>query len=292
MERGLAVHAGSHGEEVIARRLALVLVLAPHVALAAPKKKDARAQFDKGVAAYTKGDFQKANEALAKSFALEADEETLFAWAQTERKLGHGDKAVELYGKLLGMNLPAENEEAVEVQIKECKQILEEERAAAAVLDGPATGGASDPTSTPGTESAAGTTDASASTAVNGRDASSPPVESPAQTDEPRAWWKDPVGGALVGAGVVGVALGTVFLIQGSAADSDAANATSYDDFSALSDRAESRGRLGVIGLVVGGALITGGVIWYATHKVPPREHAVTGWLAPSGGGLALSGRF
>jgi hypothetical protein len=190
------------------------------------------------------------------------------------------------------MNLPAANKEAVEVQIKECKQILDEERAAAAVVDGPAAAGPTEPAgaSTPATPAP---TETNAEPSSDASDVSPPAVvETPLQTDQPRAWWKDPVGGALVGAGVVGVALGTVFLIQGSNADSDAANATSYDEFASLSDRAESRGRLGVIGLVAGGALITGGVIWYATHKTAPRERTVSGWLAPSGGGLALSGRF
>jgi tetratricopeptide (TPR) repeat protein len=283
---------------MIARRLALALALAaaPQLASAAPKKKSARAEFDKGVKAYTKGEYQKAINALARSYELEPDEETLFAWAQTERKLGHCDKAIELYGKLLAMNLPAANKDAVREQVKECKEILDAERAATAVVDGPkppaAETPASDgptptPTPTPAPDTAAG--DAPAS------DSASPPDERPASTvqvDEPRAWWKDPVGGALVGVGVVGLAVGTVFLVQGSAAESDKANAGSYDEYQVLADRAESRGRFGVIGLAVGGGLVAGGIIWYATHRSLPPERTVSGWVSTTGGGLALSGRF
>ncbi|HEY5951023.1 MAG TPA: hypothetical protein VIV40_36275, partial [Kofleriaceae bacterium] len=114
-------------------RAALVvasLAIAGGSAIAAPKSGEARVQFDKGVAAYTKGDYAAAAEALGASFVLEADPETLFAWAQTERKLGHCDRAIDLYTKLLGMSLPAENKQAIRVQINECKAIIAEQKPA------------------------------------------------------------------------------------------------------------------------------------------------------------------
>jgi hypothetical protein len=49
------------------RAIAMVLLLASVTASAAPKKKAARAEFDRGVAAYTKGDYQGASDALGKS---------------------------------------------------------------------------------------------------------------------------------------------------------------------------------------------------------------------------------
>src|SRR5688500_6981072 len=112
MERRLAVHAGAHREKMIGR-IALALVVATSSAVAAPKTGEARVQFDRGVAAYTKGDYATATEALGASFVLEADAETLFAWAQTERKLGHCDRAIDLYAKLLAMDIPAENKPAI-----------------------------------------------------------------------------------------------------------------------------------------------------------------------------------
>lgn len=282
MERRFAVHAGSHRQEVsgvprepVARtvprehvappertarvRTALVasLVLAASPVLAAPKSHEARAQFDRGVAAYTKGDYAAAAEALGASFVLESDPETLFAWAQTERKLGHCGRAIELYTKLLAMDLPAENKQAIEVQIDECKAVLAEEQREAAPVVAPAP----------------------------------PPEPAPVARDEARAWWKDPVGGALVGAGVVGLGLGTVFLVQGRNADADKDRATTYPEYVRLSDRAESRGRLGVIGLAAGGALVAGGIIWYVTRK-PAAERTLTTLVLPSGGGVAFSGRF
>lgn len=272
MERRLAVHAGAHRQAVSARTVAAVaaVVFATTPALAAPKGGEARAQFDQGVAAYTRGDYDAAAEALGASFVLEADPETLFAWAQTERKRGHCDRAIDLYAKLLDMDLPAENKQAVRTQIDECRAIIAQE---GPKPDAPRPAAPSSAVETP---------------PLAPEPAATQPM--PPSRSEGRAWWRDPVGGALVGVGAVGVGLGAVFLVQGRAADRDKESAASYADYEALASRAESRGRLGVIGLAAGGALIAGGVVLYLTRK--PSEPALTTLVVPSGGGLALSGRF
>jgi len=294
-----------------ASRAAFVAVLlASGAAGAAPKSAAARAQFDKGVAAYTKGDYEAASAALGSSFVLEADAETLFAWAQTERKLGHCDRAIELYTKLLKMDLPAENKEAVKVQIGECKAIVADEKKAKAnelkaKVDAKPKTSEQKPVepkveAKPKTsEKKLGETKIEPVPPPSVEPAPSPPVEQPIAQPPPlvstsaegRTWWKDPVGGALVGAGTIGIGLGVVFLVQGKSADSDKANATSYPEYETLANRAESRGRLGVISLVAGGALAAGGVVWYVTRK-PHAEKTVTTLVVPGGGGVALSGRF
>src|SRR6185436_14201758 len=104
--------------------LALAVVLVAGAADAKPRRRDARVAFDRGVTAYQKGNFEAASEALGKSFTLERDVDTLFAWAQSERKLEHCDKAIELYEKLLAFNLPAANREAVETKLTECRTQL------------------------------------------------------------------------------------------------------------------------------------------------------------------------
>jgi hypothetical protein len=239
---------------------ALALVCASSVAAAAPKGAEARAQFDKGVAAYTAGDFAAAAAALGASYALEADVETLFAWAQTERKLDHCDKAAELYAKLLEADLPAENKAVVREKLDECQKIL----AAQAPPPPP-------PQPVPVPEPA-------------------PPPPPPTETS--RAWWKDPVGGALVGVGVIGLGVGTVFLVQARSADQDKANAATYGEFQALEDKAQSRGKLGVGALIGGGVLVTAGIVWYATRGSSESKTAVTGWLDGTAGGLAAFGSF
>jgi tetratricopeptide (TPR) repeat protein len=250
-----------------------VLALASSTAVAAPTKKAARAEFDKGVTAYTSGDYAGASEALGKSFELEPDVETLFAWAQTERKLDHCDKAVELYEKLLTMKIPDENKDAVRKNIEECNAIIAAQKPAPDPTPSPTP----DPTPEP-----------------EQPDKAPPIVESTPtpRTDDSPSRLKDPVGGVLTGLGLVGIGVGTFFMIQGSAADKDKASAGSYNEYESLADKAESRGLYGVIGLAAGGALLVGGIIRYATVGGSKSENTVSGWVAPSGGGFALTGRF
>jgi tetratricopeptide (TPR) repeat protein len=282
MEQRFRVLAGANRQ--MKRALLLVAILAG-TASAAPKKKAAKKEFDKGVAAYTNGDFIGAAEAFSRSNAIEADVETLFAWAQSERKLDRCDKALELYTKLLAMDMPAENKEAIKVQAGECKDILGQpgQPVSGKTDKVEKTEKAPDPTPP-------NTTTTTPDTTSGPGESQQPPPSSPT-TPEGRTWWKDPVGGALVGAGVVGVGLGVVFLVQGSAAESDKETAMNYDDYVALDERAKSRGQLGVISLVAGGALAAGGVAWYVTHK---QSHGttVTGWLDGQSGGFVVRGGF
>ena len=274
------------------RVLIALLVAATTTAHAAPKGAAARAQFDRGVTAYTKGDYAAAAEALGASFVLEADPETLFAWAQTERKLGHCDRAIELYKKLLGMNLPAANKEAIQVQIGECKAIIADQKKAkpAKVEAKPVE---TKPVETKPVETKPVETKPVEPAAVEPVASEPAPIVQPEPPRQPeqRARWKDPIGGALVGGGAIALGIGIVFLAQGSAANSDKEMAASYPEYEALANRAESRGRLGVISLVAGSALVACGVARYLTLK-PTQETQVLALPLTGGGGVALSGRF
>ncbi|MEO8701513.1 MAG: hypothetical protein ABI867_15810, partial [Kofleriaceae bacterium] len=104
--------------------LVALLVIAPSTLVAAPKGKPAKAAFDRGVAAYTRRDWPAAADALAKSYELEPDVETLFAWAQAERQQDHCDKAIELYDKLLDQKLPEANRKVIVTKSDECKAII------------------------------------------------------------------------------------------------------------------------------------------------------------------------
>ncbi|MEO7092591.1 MAG: hypothetical protein ABI175_05020 [Polyangiales bacterium] len=246
--------------------VATALVLGAASASAAPKGADAKAAFDKGVAAYTKGDYAGASDQLGRSYELEADVETLFAWAQTERKLEHCDKASGLYSKLLAADLPAANKAVVREKLDECQKIL------AAQAPKP------EPVVTP-------------PPVVEPRPEPTP-IPPPPPPDEGHAWWANPVGGALVGVGLVGVGVGTVFLVQGRAANKDKSTALDYGEFQRLEDRAESRGKLGTGVLIGGGVLVTAGIVWYATHGSSKRGPQVSAWGTPDGGGVLAFGRF
>jgi hypothetical protein len=273
MDFRLSVHAGSSArkgrKEVRAWLAAAAVLLLASPAVAAPKGAAAKKEFERGVVAYQKGDFKVAAEALGASFKLEADVETLFAWAQSERQLESCDHAIELFTKLLGFDLPAENKKVVQGKIDECKAII----------------AAKQPKEPP------------------------PPPDKPVQPEEPKVvqppppekprpaspgrspWWKDPIGDGLVGLGIVGLGAGGYFLVSASQAEADSKK--NIADFADLDAKAESRGKIGMISTIAGGVLLVGGIVRYATRGGGGTEsRAVTGWVTPDGGGIAAFGRW
>jgi hypothetical protein len=269
VERRLAVHARAPRQALIA---ALVCALAAPAA-AAPKTRAAKAAFDRGVSAYQRKDFAAASAQLGKSYGLERDVETLFAWAQAERQLGHCVEATELYAKLLAADLPPANKAAIREKRDECKAIL----------------AADHPKARPGHPEPA-----PAAATVEPEPAAAPP-EPPRAIDAPRlharAWWNNPLGLSLVGVGAVGVASGAVFLHQASVADDAKARATTFADFRSNAARAHVRGTLGLVATGAGAAFVIAGAVYLATHRERERV-APTAWLGPSSTGVGLAGRF
>jgi tetratricopeptide (TPR) repeat protein len=278
MERRFAVHAGAD-QALIGRRagrswmVALAVVAMAGAATPAdarPKRRAAKAAFNRGLAAYKEGDFEAASAALGKSFGLERDVDTLFAWAQAERRLEHCDKAIELYEQLLTFNLPAANKEVVEQKRVECEAIVEQQHKAPPVERAP----------------------------VERAPKPRPPVEAsagpPAADTQPagRAWYKDPIALGLLGTGAVATGAGVGFLFSANSLDGGVATAPNYDEAERRAELAKSRGKIGLIATGVGGALVVGGVVWIVTHRHTTEERAITGWLVPGGGGLAITGPF
>lgn len=239
-------------------------------AIAAPKGKAAKAAFDRGVVAYQKGDYAKASDALAQSYKLEKDMETLFAWAQSERQQDKCESAVDLYNQLLAMDMPAENKAVVQTKLEECKSII-------AAKTGTTTKPIDEPIE------------------------KDPPavVEEPRQLEEPpeqpegrTPWWKDPIGDALTISGVIGLGIGGYFLY--SAKQAEDRSFESDVNFRKEQDDAESKGRIGMIVTIGGGVLIVAGIVRYATRGGGKTESAnVSGWVTPDGGGgISAFGRF
>lgn len=266
MERRLAVHARSHRQALRGAIVAAVLATSAGAA-ASPKTPKAKAAFAAGVKAYQAHQWALASKQLEKSFSLERDVETLFAWAQTERQLEHCDKASELYDKILTFDLPAANKAAVQAKLEECKVIL------AASMPRP------EPVPV---------------VVVEEPKPDPKPIEQPPEHREPRARWKDPVGLSLVGVGVVAAAIGTGYLIAGASASSksDSFQKTDRKQFESYAATANSDGQKGVAAATIGGGLIVLGVIWYATHGRNDETTRITGWLSTESSGLALGGRF
>jgi tetratricopeptide (TPR) repeat protein len=259
-------------------------VLAAGAADAKPRRRDAKAAFDRGVTAYQKGNFEGASDALGKSFAIERDVDTLFAWAQSERKLEHYDKAVELYEKLLTFNLPQANRTAVEANLEECRSMVSQTKPKPAADGKPAEPLAAEPRP-------------EAATAVPARVAEQPPVAPapPPPSDglpAPRPWYKDPVAIGLGGVGIVATGVGVGLLISAKSLDSDSKAA--MDDYGRaldLRNKARLRGNIGGVTAAVGVGALVGAAVWVVVHR-KAGERTVTGWLAPDGGGLAVAGGF
>jgi tetratricopeptide (TPR) repeat protein len=294
VERRLTVHAGADAEEVIAGRgsrgwivaLAVVSIAgAASSADARPKRRDARRDFDRGVAAYQKGNYEAASDALGKSYAAEHDADTLFAWAQTERKLEHCDKAMELYQLLLAFNLPVANKTAVEQKITECREIIAVQAPRPEATPPPA------PPATPSVPAEPVIPPPAPPAPAIGPLATSPDAPPPA-VPPAYTWYRDPITLALLGAGVVGTGIGAGFLISARTEHLAVADAANLDEARQHSDNARSRRNLGFITGGLGVALLGGGATWLMLHRGSGERRTVTGWLAPGGGGLAIGGAF
>jgi hypothetical protein len=293
MDPRLAVHAGPPARQKVSAWLATLAALAlASPAAAAPKGARAKKDFDRGVAAYQKQNYAAASEALAASFKAEPDAETLFAWAQSERQLEHCEKSIELFTKLLDFNLPVENKKVIQGKIDECKALVPAKPAAPA--EKPAA-----PAEKPAAPAEKPAAPAEKQPAPTGPSeaAKPPPAESPGSGPERSPWWKDPIGDGLVVAGVVGLGVGGYFLMSAKSASDDLSGTPpppSEAKFQELKDKADSRGKIGVIATAAGGVLVVGGIVRYMTRGGGGNQErtALTGWLSPDGGGVAAVGRF
>jgi len=244
--------------------LVIGALLASVPAMAAPKGKAAKAAFDRGVAAYQKGDFPGASEALGQSYKLEPDIETLFAWAQSERQQNNCESASDLYTKLLELDMPAENKDAVRAKLEECKAII---AAKTGVIDKPL-----DPPE-------------------QDEPVVTPPVEEEPPPAEGRSpWWKDPIGDVLTAGGVVALGVGGYFLYSAKQAEDKSKENDAV--FEEQQDKAESHGKIGVVLTLTGGALVVGGIVRYMTRSSGKESTTVTGWVTSDSGGVAAFGRF
>jgi tetratricopeptide (TPR) repeat protein len=105
----------------------------------------------------------------------------------------------------------------------------------------------------------------------------------------PRSWYRDPLGGLLVGAGAAGLLLGTTFYILAENVESLADREPSYGVFVDDLESANRRRRLSLGCFIAGGALMAGGVLRYTLvggESPVQASAAVTG----DGATLVISG--
>jgi hypothetical protein len=298
-------------------RSSLILCALAGSADARPTSGQAKDLFDQALAAFANADYPAAIDGFSKSFDLQADADTLLAWAKAEHKVGDCGKAIALFDKLLAFKLPARTRDSVMTEQAECQKMVDDTAAASASLDGAGSGGSMPAPATPDstTPPTTPTTDdtpqppATPSGPVEsqvddhdlptGKAATPTPAPAPAAVAATsdtsgggRAWWQDPIGDSLVVVGLATVGVGAGLLVSGASANNDKTTATTYGQFRSLASRANSDGTGGLVACIAGGALVAAGVVWYVTHSDHDTSPAVTAWFAPSSGGLAVTGGF
>jgi tetratricopeptide (TPR) repeat protein len=213
----------------------------------------AKPHVEAGVAAYGAGNYELAIREFHAAYAIDPHPTVLYAWAQSMRLGKRCADAIVLYRRYLATNPSEAQITAAQNGISRCEQAQLTEPAHPAVSPEPARPG-------PG-----------------------PSIDDP----RPRRWYTDPLGGALVIGGVVSLGAGVGLLVRSSQNRDAARDATVRDDFVELLDTATLQRRLGAVGLGVGAALTTGGIIRYATRRDRPRAA-----IALTGRALVVVGRF
>lgn len=224
--------------------------------------------------AFSAGDYAEAAEKIEAAYLIEPAPALLYPWAQAERSRGDCRSAIELYQKFLDSGPDEAIAAAATENIERCEAQLaleppeeedDDEDIVEAVL---------------GEEEPFGTEEEKTEVA-------------PTPTrDDVRPWYKDPVGGVLLGVGLAGVGVG-LGLYGG--ASSVAKGVADEDTHQSYADRRQRAGALrtgSIVAVSVGGALVVGAVIRYVTRSRKAKQTELSGWFDPRGAGLGWTGRF
>jgi tetratricopeptide (TPR) repeat protein len=248
--------------------------LVAHAAPLKPKNAKARKHFEQAVELYKAEDFDGAASEANQGLAIEDHESLLFILAQAERQRGNCVEAVELFTKFIETTQSDDMRENALTAKALCAEELAEAARQAELAREQA-------------EQAAAEAAAAAEPL--------PPTTPPPEPLKP--WYRDPLGGVLVGVGGAGVLAGGALLITAVVLDPDAAS-----DYGTFDERRRLRPKLLLAGgLTAGiGALIGAGgaVRWVLVAKknkdrAPAAARVELGpWLDRRRAGVVLRGRF
>jgi tetratricopeptide (TPR) repeat protein len=196
----------------------------------APMKPEAQVLYDHAMELYGGRKYADAIRELEAAYAIEPRREILFAQAQATRLAGDCPAALTLYQRFLATDPPPQQVEATRIAAARCEGVVAVAPPPVVIVKPPAP----------------------------------PPPESP-------RWYSDVRGGLMVGAGVVGIGAGVALLSSAASANAEAEKQhDSLDTFGALKDKAQRRWAWGMGTLVVGSALVVGGVGRYLWIGVGP----------------------
>jgi len=119
-----------------------------------------------------------------------------------------------------------------------------------------------------------------------------PRGDAPAQPVEAAAWYRDALGDALLGGGLVAGVIGTVVWRSGRTAASRLADAPDYQTFldrRSAASSAVTKQWIGGAAMITGGAAMIGGIVHYVYHGRASRRAVAIG-VADIAGGAMITG--
>ena len=185
---------------------------------------------DRAEEAFQAGRYTDAAKAFGEAYEADPDPKFVYAQAQAERLGGDCASAIEHYDRFLALDPDPEPAEAARTNRERCRQELERSKPPPPPPDPPRP-----------------------RTMVD-----DDPVDQPTRA---RPWHRDPLGGALVGSGLVVTALGTGLLAGGVVLDRNAADAGIEGDFESDRERALGMHRAGIALTAIGAAIAIGGIV-------------------------------
>ncbi|MCA9651376.1 MAG: hypothetical protein H6712_10385 [Myxococcales bacterium] len=248
------------------------------LALAGPgqllSNPEAQAKLREAQEAFQNEDFDAAAAAVEAAYIIEPKPMLLYPWAQAERSRGNCEAAVELYQRFLDSDPPdemagvaIENRDLCQAELDAEQEVIEDD-------DG---------------------------SVVDEVLAEEDPEPSPAPVtndNQPKAkaWYKDPVGGVLVGVGVAGVGAGVGLLAVASSRAKGASEMDTHSEYMDARDGATTLRNGGAIALSIGSALVVGGVVRYLLVAKKGNKDATAWRLSPELGprwtGVSIGRRF
>jgi tetratricopeptide (TPR) repeat protein len=253
--------------------VSLALAAAPAQVVSDP---EAKRLVGEAKQAFADGDYAEAAEKIEAAYLIEPAPALLYPWAQAERSRGDCRSAVELYQKFIDSGPDEVIAAAAAENIERCEEQLalespeedeideEEDDIVEAVLAEP------DPIVT--------------------QEKVTEPTTGPG--DDVRPWYKDPVGGALLGVGLAGVGVGLGLYGGASSVAKGVADEDTHQSYADRRQRAAALRTGSIVAVSIGGALVVGAVVRYVVQSRKAKQTELTGWLGPDGGGLGWTGRF
>jgi tetratricopeptide (TPR) repeat protein len=264
----------------------LPLVAISLLAMAAPsaladQKSEAKAHIEQAMIHHGNNRFVEALADLEAAYRLDPEPDLLFAIGQVNVKLGRCADAVSYYERFLATKPEAGPAAATREAIMVCKtKIAKEVRTEPRPEPEPKPEPEPDPEPEVATSPDPGTLEP---------EPQPPRVDTP---DGPRPWYKDPIGGALVGGGVVAGVVGILFYRSATADLDRAESADTYEQSEDLIDRAKGRRTIGAIVGASGLVLVAGGVVRYLIAGDGTETSNVAIVPTSAGGAITWSGRW